>query len=1274
MPVSPSAQRMWVLERLAPQPALAVQTSLRLDGALDRSSLEAALAHLVARHDALRTRFATGARRQPTALVEDEAHLPLEVVDLASVAQHGQGAALLDATRKAVRAPFDLTRAPLAKALVFVLAPERHHLVLLVHHTMADGRSSSVLAEELAVAYGAIAKGTAPALPALDCTNAELAAAEWERLSADVGEDLVGWWRGYLTGAPARLALPTDRPRPAVQRHEGARASITLPADLGCLSGATLFDTLLAAWAVVLHRNGAGDDLVLGTHVARRQRPETEGVVGCLMNTVPLRVDVSGDPSYRQLLTRVAGSAKGALDHAELPFDVLVDRLRPSRDAGANPVFQAEYVWWGTPDLDESRAGVCFRLSPLDLGACASDVGLTVSPKGEDLVCRVDYDVDLFDPTTGERLLRHLRAVLESALAAPDEPVSVLPLVDDEERQRLLVTWNDTASRLPGGTVLDLIASRVVAQPEAMAVVSGEDRLTYADLDAAADHVAAGLQRRGARRGSIVGLSTERPLDAVVGMLGVLRAGAAFVPLDPESPPARRAALTEGLGLETILTGDDLVAVALDRDSPRPVSPHPDDLAYVVHTSGSTGEPKGVMVSHANLLSSTWAHLERNPEPMGGILLPHASTFDAFLGNVVWALAAGGTLLLPAPEERGDPERLLALVAAHRPSHAVILSSLWSALLQHADADELACLTTAVIGSEQCPRGVVDLHHRVLPGAALYNEYGPTECTMWCTAHRCEDEERWPVPIGKPIANASAYVLDAGERLAPAGVVGELCIGGAGVSHGYWADPVLTAERFVPDPYSNEPGARLYRTGDRARWLPDGVLQVLGRLDDQLNVRGFRIEPAEVEAALLRHGGVAEAAGGARAGPDGADRLVAWVVAGPGGVDADELRRHCRAELAPHLVPSVITMVERLPRRATGKVDRQALPAPEVDAGASGRMPTTPTERRLAELWQEVLGVSQVGATDDFFDLGGHSLLALQLFALMEERLGRDLPLATLFHAPTIEQLAVELDAGDDPGWSAAVPMGSEPPDTGTTPFFCVHGAAGNVLVFRELAMRLGTDRPFHALQSPSLDGTRFPFRRIEDMAASYVDELRAVQREGPWLLGGYSFGGIVAYEMARQLEAAGGEVGLVTLLDTVGPDWRERPAAGGLRHLIGRLRTEARLALGRPLPVTMRSYYVKGATRRVRARYTPRPYPGRITLFCRPEDRVTAEDRWSELAGGGLDVHVVEGTHDTMLEPPAVDALAARLGLLLADADRSSMMVTHDRAPVLPPPHPAHR
>jgi amino acid adenylation domain-containing protein len=1172
IPLSSSQRALWFLDRLAPgEPTFNVAVAVRVRGPLDPDALGRAFAEIARRHEALRTSFAL-VDGEPVQVIAPEPSAALEVADLRALPESDREA---EAERLAIaeaRRPFDLARGPLARAVLVRIGDEDHAVLLTMHHIVSDGWSFGVAAQELATLYEAFRRGEPSPLPALTTQYADFAL--WQRvwLRGEVLDGLLAYWTRQLAGV-APLELPTDRPRPAVRSSRGAVLHFELPealtAALGALAlreGATPFMVLLAAFQALLHRYSGQDDIAVGSPIANRNRAEVEGLVGYFVNMLVLRADLSGDPSFRDLLARVREVALGAFEHQDLPFDRLVEALQPPRDLSRTPLFQAMFVLQNNRMPDVGRRDL--ELSALRVGGETAtakfDLTLALEEVGGGLVGSFEYSTDLFVAGTIERMAGHFRTLLEGVVARPEARLSALPMLTEAERGPLV---GDLARGPDVEIGSACLPSRFEAQaartPDAVALVFEGGRWSYRELNERANRLAHHLIRRGVGPDVPVAITVERSPEMAVGLLGVLKAGGAFVPLDPSYPRERLALMLEDVGAPVLLTQHrlrerlpetraevicldaDWEAIARESDENPGTTLTPDHTAYVIFTSGTTGTPRGAAVPHRGLANHNVAAASLfGLGPDDRVLQFSSISFDILIEELFPSWISGAAVVLRSGDDLLDPARFTRWIDRERITVLDLPTAYW-----HAWVDGLSrsgeplpdALRLVIVGGEKASASALASWRKMAGDRVRWlNTYGPTEATVIATAHEppLDAIDEADPPLGRPIANTQIYLLDAQGRPVPMGLPGELFIGGAGVARGYWNRPGLTAERFVPDPFGGRPGARLFRTGDLARWRPDGALEFLGRVDQQVKVRGFRVEPGEVEAALGRHPSVREAAVVANRDEVGENRLDAYVVVGDGPeVTPAALRRFLRERLPRHMVPATITRLDALPLTVSGKVDRPALPRPEGGTGAIASPPRDEVESRLVRIWEEVLGTGPVGVADNFFDLGGHSLLAIRLTSRVEDEFGRRLPLSSLFLGATVEELAALLREPVVEGpWSPLVAVQASGDGR---PFFCVHPAGGIVYCFHELARALGTDRSFLAFQSAGLDDDREPSASLEEMAASYIDAMRAEQPEGPYHLGGWSLGGVVAFEMARQLRDEGHEVATLALFDTRVPRGR---------------------------------------------------------------------------------------------------------------------------------------
>ncbi|HET7464463.1 MAG TPA: amino acid adenylation domain-containing protein [Longimicrobium sp.] len=1297
VPLTCEQRRLWYVHRLAPDASIyTIPLGFRLRGAVDAGALRTALRALAGRHDALRMTFAE-ADGEPAQTAGDEARVGWETAQAEGLVEAERESDARRRVRAFLAQPFDLARGPLLRALLVRVAEGEHVLALALHHLAGDGWSTGIVRRELGELYAAALAGRPPELPPLPASFRDFAAWQRKALTGRALAAEVEHWTRELAGAPHVFEIVPDRPRPPVQEFAGAKAARTLPVEVAAEVAAlarreetTPFAVLAAAWGQVLRRHARQDDFLLGTLVANRWAPELEGMAGFFANTVPLRFRYTGAETVRDAIRAAHAAVVGAREHARIPFDRIVEIAGARRDPSRPPLVQSLITMSDGASVPLVLAGAETAFEVVDAGSSAFDLTLLVEEVGGRLHLELVYATALYEPPTAYRLLGRLEATLRAFAADAGEPLARVEMAGADELRRVTVEWNRTGRPFPDGCIHHLAERQARERPHAVAIAFGEAaEVTYGELNARANRIARRLRRLGAGPEARVGVCMRRTPDLVAALLGVLKAGAAFVPVDPQHPPARAAAILRGAGATAVLTDSAsrdvvgqaaLLTLVLDRAelSGEGVDDveggaTPESLAYVITTSGSSGGPKGVELQHRGAVALIdWIRHAVDEEDRASVLAWTSAGFDPVLMEIFGTLSWGGTLVLTGgPMEPVPPGRA--------PRLAFVVPSVAAELIRENRLPPT--VRVWMIGGETVAPQLARELHAAPAVRRVIDVYGPTEDTTFSTAWEVPRDVR-RISIGAPVANGRAYVLDGALRPAPVGAPGELWLAGAGVARGYAGRPALTAERFAPDPWG-PPGSRMYRTLDVARWLDDGTLEHLGRADAQVKVRGVRIEAGEVEAALAAHPAVAAAAVDARADAGGGKRLVAWLVAaGDVRPPAPELREHLRARLPEAMVPAAFAWVAALPRTPGGKLDRRALADPPAEAAPAGiaTQPRSPAEARLAAIWAEALSLPRVGIHDDFFDLGGNSITASRLVARVRTEMGRDLPLAALLRAPTVAGLA-RVMAGD--GASVQPPLIPLQPHGPLPPLFLAPPGGGHVVCYHPLAGLMGTDQPVYGLQARGIDDGLAPLGTAQEIAAFFIDAVRRVQPEGPYLLGGWSFGGMVAWEMGRQLRAAGAEVGLVALLDTGVPHPRQDRAelldharvlqrivadlvGWGLASLvrierIGRLphRDQAVEAVRqvnspRQLPLS-RVDEILTLTRVRRANlgalvgYDPPPYPGHLTYVrTAASDRTVPPDGavefWATRALGGSTIHRVGGSHGTILQQPFVADLAEKL------------------------------
>ncbi|OKJ09237.1 non-ribosomal peptide synthetase [Kitasatospora sp. CB01950] len=1030
-PLSVTQQGIWFFEQLRPgNLAYTILGAVRLRGALDTAVLRSAAAEVVRRHESLRTVFELRDGR-PVQVVRPE--LPLDFAELPAA----EGQPLEDAIAAAVEGPFDLAAGPLLRLRVLHLGPQDQVLAVAMHHLVSDGWSMGLLITELGTLYEAFGAGRPSPLPGLPIQYGDFAAWQQKQAGAAGRADHLAHWREHLAGAPAQLTLPTDRPRPPVQGFNGASCPVELErplmaelAALGRADGATTYMVLLALFHVLLHRWSGQRDVVVGVPTAGRERAELEPLIGFFVNTLPVRVDLAGDPSFRTALGRVREACLGLYAHQDVPFERLVEELRPERDLSRPPIFQSCFSYQDDPVAARRIGGL--RLERLELPAQGARFDLEFQSFARDgaLSGWFEYDRDLFEPDTMARMARHFRRLAELVVAAPDTPVAELELLDADERRQVLAAGNDTARTWPGvGWIHEVFQQQAHRTPDAEALRFEGESIDYAELNRRANRLAHTLIRLGTGPDTLVGVAMERSIELVVALLAVLKAGGAYVALDPGQPAQRLAGMLEDApvpvlltqrhvrdrlpdtGSATVLLVEDHAAGGTDTDPNVELSG--EHAAYVIFTSGSTGRPKGVVNVHAGIRNRLlWMQDAYRLDGTDRVLQKTPFSFDVSVWEFFWPLMAGATLVVARPDGHRDPQYLVRTIREEAVTTAHFVPSMLQAFVQEPGVEECTALRRVMCSGEALPRSLQDRFF-ARSGAELHNLYGPTEAAVDVTAWACRrDDDPRPVPIGHPIANTRMYVLDRALRPVPSGVAGELHIAGDNLARGYLGDPGRTAERFVPDPFDPAPGARLYKTGDLARLRSDGAIEYLGRLDHQVKLRGLRIELGEIESVLTGHPQVREAVVTARRQAAGDVRLVAHLTAEGDAPATGGLISFLKERLPEYMVPSAFMVLDAFPLTVSGKTDRRALPEPPADRpelASSYTAPGAGLEETLAGLWRELLGARRVGRDDNFFDLGGHSLLMVELRARLA-RTGHELSMVELFQHPTVASLAGHLE------------------------------------------------------------------------------------------------------------------------------------------------------------------------------------------------------------------------------------------------------------------------
>ena len=1324
-PLSFGQERLWLIQQLMPEmPSYNAPFVFRLHLPPRCDIWERVMAELIRRHEVLRTTIQV-VDGIPMQMVAPSAPVHIPFHDLRDMPREERESAALEIVRRDICRKFDLAQGPLWRLGVICLDDEDTINYSTIHHSICDGLSRSVLMREITGLAMPLFTGLPmPQLPPLPVQYGDYALWQREQLQDSGFESSLKYWTSQLQDF-TELELPTDHPRPPVARFGSGSFGMTIPQpvverlkQLSRNSRATLFMTMLAAFQVVLKRYTGQHDLAVGTPVSTRNRIELEPLLGYFVNTLVLRADLGGDPTFREVLERVRNVCVGAYANQELPFERLVQQFNQRRDLSRNPLFQVAF------QLEEAAAaagpapaapgGIAEYLNFDHFGMTVTNLDLDVHLFGEwgDGVVRrsegmrgvLTYDPDLFEPATIERLAGHYNIILDAVSSAPDTRLSDLPMLSLAERDRL-TSWNATRRHYPAESLIAMFEQQAHRSPDAEAVVFEDRSIAYEELNCRANQLAHRLRALGVGPEVLVGVCAERSIEMVVFLLGVLKAGGAYVPIPPSEPEARRDYMISSAGirvlvaqqwLETALAGTaghlvfvspDFSEIAGESRSDPGVPLEMSNLAYTIWTSGSTGKPKAAMNTHGSLANIlNWMQENYRLNPGDRVLQKTAFHFDVSIFEFFCPLIAGAALVVARPGGHRDPRYLGSLIKAARIGTVHFVPSMLDAALEAGALDDCPELKDVIcIGEPVTPALCRNFFRR--SSARLHNMYGPAETAVAVTWWQCEDAEVRTVSIGGPVANTQIHLLDDDLQPVPVGVPGEIYIGGANVGRGYFGQPGMTAVRYLPDPFNAEPGARLYRTGDRARRLTGGGIEFLGRRDYQVKVRGNRVELGEIEAVLAEHPAIQTAVVTAWDDPARGCTLAAYCL--PVSLcTPSALREFLKLRLPDYMVPQDIVLVDSLPRTGSGKVDRRALPHPgAATEGGQCVRPRDSLELDILNIWEDLLGRKDIGVTDDFFLSGGHSILAVRLLARCHAAFGRDLPLAAFYQNPSVEQMAIALRSGTesrngDPLVVLRRGNGDRPP------LFLFHAAGGSSITYYELARALPAEWPVYGLED-----TLGTDPCLESMARRYVEAMRRVQPAGPYYLGGWSTGATVAFEAARQIRESGGSIGLLALFDGFSPyqpslDGSDPNAASA--RVLATIARNLSIYFGQTLPVSEADLATQGyenqiaaflesakgrnvfppdfsieqvraflewSVRHVRAFWAYRPplLAERLILFrsCEPLSWTIAEESeaavlpdygWQRLSSVPVTICPVPGNHVSMFQPPQVRLLAEAL------------------------------
>ncbi|RJQ44371.1 MAG: amino acid adenylation domain-containing protein [Nitrospiraceae bacterium] len=1319
IPLSFAQQRLWMHEEMEPDIQTVINYVIWIDGHLRLDVLQKALDAIIQRHEILRTTYSV-VHGEPVQIVHQNHSLKITQIDLDNCPAQDLEAAILSQMEGNRDKLFDLSTDLMLRVSLLRLSDSEYLLHLSIHHIAADEQSLKIFSRELLTLYEAFAEGRPSTLPDLPVQYADFSYWRRQQMTGEILERNISYWKNHLAGSPAALDLPSDRPRPSVRSFKGASHTFILPetitSSLKKLSeheGVSMSTLMMAAFKVLLYRYTDQGDICAGTFTSTRNMPEIHGLIGFFVNMLVFRTDLSDAPSFRKLLHRESEVADGAYRHYDMPFEMLVEALNPQRDLGRSPLFQVAFAYDDEPDIPLELPGLKIEIMDIDSSISLYDLSLLATQSPDVMKLTFVYSTDLFNAGTIQRFADNFTALLKSIVLNPEVSISALPILSDTERKMILEEWSGGTDEPQSTTSIhELFEAQVERTPDAVAVVFEDQQLTYLQLNNRANQLAHYLRKLGVGPEMLVGICEERSLEMVVGLLGILKSGGAYVPLDPDYPQERLNLIVNDTKIPVLLTHSHLSArislmkgkvvlldsdwndIARESEDNPPNRSTPDNAACIFYTSGSTGTPKGAVIQHGALVHFTKAVISQyGLRPSDRVLQFASINFDASAEEIYPCLAIGSTLVLRTNDmltnrdflDRCDRWKLTVLS---------LPTAYWHILTQGLETENLlipSSVRLVIIGGERALPDRLSLWQQFAgPRIRLLNTYGPTEATVVATLF---DLTSWnlpgeakEIPIGRPTPNTKIYILDTFLQPVPVGVPGELYIGGNSLAREYLNRADITSEKFIPNPFENGEGSRLYKTGDLARYLPDSLIEFIGRIDHQVKIRGFRIELGEIESRLRQHPAIKEAVVVAREERPGERKVVGYVV--PRQITADlipELRVFLAKSLPDHMNPSAFVMLNALPLTPNNKIDLKALPAPERNIVKHDRTympPRNSLEMILTKIWEKVLDVRPVGIRDNFFEIGGHSLLAVRLISEIKKSTGKNFPVISIFQSQTVERLA-ELFCQEHKSEQLS-PLNPFQPAGSKPPLFWVYGWQ----CYSFLSQSLGMDQPFYGFFNQEKYGRPVYYNTIEEIAALYLQEMRDVQLQGPYFLGGYCFGGMIALEMAQQLCKEGNEVPFLFLIELPSECLPADPSQNhntssrksssasralsvlkklihfsfpekaeyiskNTRFIFRRILSRGKNSLKtarcmvyaarkQPLPYNLRHFYLMKLYANAINNYTPRPYPGKVILIRAEKGSYTSRQNWSSLASGGVEIHTVQRSgHMSILEEPYIETWA---------------------------------
>jgi amino acid adenylation domain-containing protein len=1324
IPLSFSQQRLWFVDRLYHgSPFYNIPIAYQIQGHLNIAALEQSLNEIIMRHEVLRTNF-TLVNGEPVQKIAHQLAWDLSIINLEHLSGKDWESQVKQFAASSAKKPFDLAKEPLIKATLLRLSQQEHVLLVTMHHIITDGWSWGVFLRELSALYTAFSKNEPSPLPELPIQYADFAVWQRDRIKDNFLATQLNYWKQQLQGELPVLQLPTDRPRSNTTTFDGAKQYFTLSASLtnalrqlSQREDSTLFMCLLGAFNVLLHRYTNQEDILIGSPIANRNRAELEGMLGLFVNTLVLRNNLKGNLSFCELLHRVREVTLNAYAHQDLPFEMLVEELQPERDLSRNPLYEVMFVLQNTPNSVQEVSGLTLRTLDFDSGTSQLDIFLSMSESENGLTGCLEYNTDIFDSATITQFINNFQTLLENIVVNPQQRLSELSLLTASEQEQLLFKFNQTRADYSQAVTLDRLFEQQVEQtPDSIALISESKKLTYRQLNNRVNQLAHYLQKQGVTKETLVALCLERDLDMVVGILAILKAGGAYIPLDPSYPESRLNFMLADSQASLLITKQEILeklslssakTICLDINQAEitqeslenPINTlEADDLAYIIYTSGSTGTPKGVQGTHRGTVNGLHWLWKTYPFIQGEVCCQKtAISFVDSVWEIFAPLLQGVPTVIISNETVLDSQLFIETLAHHKVTRIVLVPSLLRLLLDNYShlIKKLSQLKLWITSGEALSVDLVRTFSRLISEAKLINLYGSSEVSANATYYDTSllPTQAHSVPIGRPIDNTQMYLLNRDLQPTPIGVAGELYIGGDGLAKGYLHRPELTQERFIDNPFI--PGNKIYQTGDLAKYLKDGNLEYLGRCDEQIKIRGFRVELGEIASVITQHPDAQESVVIQSKDTQSNQYLIAYVVTTKQDIAA-QLLPYLRQKLPSYMIPSAFVILDALPLTPNGKVDKRALPSNEIirqNTHQSFVAPRNFTELALVKIWKNLLNTNPIGVRDNFFELGGHSFLAVRLMAQIQDRFGHNLPLSTLFENPTIEELASIVSQPSrqksDSPLVAINASGSK------IPFFCIHGAGGGISHYFNLSRRLGEDYPFYALED-SVEQDKPEVISIEETASRYLQEIRKVQPNGPYLLGGHCYGGIVAFEIAQQLHQQGQAVDLVVVIDAILPETdlniksTNDDDAKFLLRIAESIKTDNNIDFSLPfaelrdLPLTeqlhlinkkvnlifsdgeiqdfIRYYQLFKAHVQAMRNYVPQVYPQSVTLFRAKEEIIHDFDNpewysndpllgWGKCSSQPIQFIDVPGDHFSIFVEPHIQELAKQLRISIDNA-----------------------